>query len=154
MSPILTVAMVSMVVTAAALAFTPITVDEGWFVQVCRRVVDGERLYEDVFYGAAPIPVWLCAAAFKILRPQAVVARSLAVLYVAATSAASTWALTAAGASDGPGGVRGAAGTGLLRPACRDPQPLRHTHPCRAHRIGGGVAFRSYNRMLWMTGFG
>ncbi len=61
---------------------TPPTVDEAWMLVVARRTARGERPYRDFFYGAGPLPLWLLASAFALLRPQGVVMRGLGAVYV------------------------------------------------------------------------
>lgn len=64
--------------------YVPVTIDEAWSLVVARRMVRGDRLYRDIFYGAAPLAVWIQALAFRILRPQGLVVRALSVAYFAA----------------------------------------------------------------------
>lgn len=70
--------------------YRPISVDEAWSLVVARRMNRGDRLYRDVFYGAAPLAIWLQSLAFRVLRPQALVVRMLTVGYVIAE----VWAAT------------------------------------------------------------
>jgi len=61
--------------------YQPVSVDEAWSLVVARRMNRGDRLYRDVFYGAAPLAIWLQSLAFRLLRPQGLVARGLTVFY-------------------------------------------------------------------------
>jgi hypothetical protein len=64
--------------------YVPVTIDEAWSLVVARRMVRGDRLYRDIFYGAAPLAIWIQALAFRVLRPQGLVVRALSVSYFAA----------------------------------------------------------------------
>lgn len=61
--------------------YQPVSVDEAWSLVVARRMNRGDHLYRDVFYGAAPLAIWLQSLAFRLLRPQGLVARGLTVVY-------------------------------------------------------------------------
>jgi hypothetical protein len=109
MSPVSVVAIAATVITAVGLAFAPLTIDEGWFLQVCRRVRRGERLYEEVFFGAGPVAVWIGALAFRFSRPQGLVLRALSLLYMVVAATTATWTVQAAGV-----GWAASTSTGLL----------------------------------------
>jgi hypothetical protein len=68
-------------VTVALTPWIPVRGDEAWFLEVVRRVTGGERLYEEVFFGAGPVPVWVAAAAVRLSRPQIAVMRALTHAY-------------------------------------------------------------------------
>ncbi len=78
------------VATLVGAWYRPVSVDEAWSLVVARRMNRGDRLYRDVFYGAAPLAIWFQSLAFRALRPQAVVVRTLTVGYVIAE----IWAAT------------------------------------------------------------
>ena len=64
--------------------YLPVTVDEAWSLVVARRMNRGDRLYRDIFYGAAPLAIAVQGLAFRVLRPQGVVVRLLTVGYLIA----------------------------------------------------------------------
>ena len=78
--------------------YQPVSVDEAWSLVVARRMNRGDRLYRDVFYGAAPLAIWLQSLAFRLLRPQGVVVRGLTVIY----QVAQLWAAAALLGGDSP----------------------------------------------------
>ncbi|GMQ86399.1 MAG: hypothetical protein BMS9Abin07_1976 [Acidimicrobiia bacterium] len=88
----------AVVVSVAITRWVPVATDEAWFLEVVRRVRRGDRLYEDVFFGAGPVAVWLAMLAVSISRPQIVVMRSLTIAYGLATWVAGAFLLEAAGA--------------------------------------------------------
>lgn len=60
--------------------------DEGWFLQVVRRVAEGEVLYRDVYYSPTPLAVYLAAAFTAAFGREVVVLRILDSLIFAATA--------------------------------------------------------------------
>ena len=72
---------IALAVSLAITRWVLVPVDEAWFLQVVRRVTGGERLYEDVFFGAGPLPVWLASLAVRLSRPQIAVIRALTIGY-------------------------------------------------------------------------
>ena len=60
---------VSIFVVSVVLVITrPVNIyDEGWFLQVIDRVVSGESLYRDVFFGATPLSVYVASGMNRIL---------------------------------------------------------------------------------------
>jgi hypothetical protein len=55
--------------------------DETWFLQVVRRVLDGEILYRDIYFGATPLSVYVTAFLGSIFGSELWVARFTLVLY-------------------------------------------------------------------------
>ena len=51
--------------------------DELWFLRVCQRVAEGDRLYGDVFYGTLPLGVWLGAGGVALAGAEVVVVKAL-----------------------------------------------------------------------------
>jgi len=59
--------------------------DESWFLRVVDRVVHGEVLYRDVFFGATPLAVQVAAAAARIGGVEAIVVKAVWAAASAAT---------------------------------------------------------------------
>lgn len=59
------------------------TSDEAWFLQVTSRVVDGDVLYRDVFYGSTPLAVWLAAPGVALFGSEVLVIKALTAAGVA-----------------------------------------------------------------------
>ena len=57
------------------------TDDETWFLQVVNRVLSGDTLYRDVFFGATPLSVYISAFFAKILGSELLVMRGVLALY-------------------------------------------------------------------------
>ena len=95
------VLLLSMTLAGTALAFQPVTNDEAWSLQVARRVLRGERLYRDVFFGAGPIAIWLLVVAFLVSRPQLAIVRALTAVYSGAIATACAGLVMILGASPG-----------------------------------------------------
>ncbi|MEZ5645120.1 MAG: hypothetical protein R3E94_19980 [Burkholderiaceae bacterium] len=68
--------------------------DEWWFLQVLARVASGEHLYRDVFYGAAPLAVWLELPAVAVFGEHLWVTRGMLAL-IWATTGTCLWQLAA-----------------------------------------------------------
>lgn len=51
--------------------------DEAWFLQVSRRVAEGERLYTDVFFGAGPLSIYLTVPLVRIFGAEVLVIKGL-----------------------------------------------------------------------------
>ncbi len=68
---------IALAISVAITRWVLVGTDEAWFLQVVRRVSDGHRLYEDVFFGAGPLAVWLAGLAVRWSRPQIAVIRAL-----------------------------------------------------------------------------
>lgn len=66
-----------------------IMADEGWFLQVVRRVAGGETLYRDVFFGATPLSVYLVSGLAAVFGIEALVLRGAMALIFASTVLAS-----------------------------------------------------------------
>ncbi len=88
MSSSLTAMVVIAVTTIAVTRWVPVSTDEAWFLQVVRRTTNGDRLYRDVFFGAAPLAVWIAAVAVRFTRPQVIVVRAIGLAYHLAILAA------------------------------------------------------------------
>ncbi len=58
--------------------------DETWFLQVVRRVLDGEILYRDIYFGATPLSVYITTFFGWIFGSELWVARGVLVLYFVA----------------------------------------------------------------------
>lgn len=63
------------------------TEDEAWFLQVVARTNDGEVLYRDVFFGATPLAVYVTGAVTRLLGPEMLVVKAVAVAAFTATAA-------------------------------------------------------------------
>ena len=72
---------IALAISVAITRWVLVLTDEAWFLQVVRRVRDGERLYEDVFFGAGPLAVWLASLAVRWSRPQITFIRALIIGY-------------------------------------------------------------------------
>ncbi|MGD2060644.1 MAG: hypothetical protein PVF87_07255 [Acidimicrobiia bacterium] len=83
--------------TLALLPLAPIHHDETWFLVVVKRLLRGDRLYEDVFFGAGPLPVWVAAAVVRVTRAQLLVMRLLSSVYFIAGLAVAVLMLGDAG---------------------------------------------------------
>ena len=59
--------------------------DEAWFLQVARRLVSGEVLYRDVFFGATPISAYLAAGLVRLLGVEILVIRAMMAACLVAT---------------------------------------------------------------------
>jgi len=57
------------------------TDDETWFLQVVNRVISGEVLYRDVFFGATPLSVYIAALFAKIFGSELIVMRAVLAIY-------------------------------------------------------------------------
>jgi hypothetical protein len=55
--------------------------DEAWFLQVVRRVAEGDRLYSDVFFGAGPLAIYLSVPIVRLFGPQILVTKALVAAY-------------------------------------------------------------------------
>lgn len=64
----------------------PLSIDEAWFLVVLRRLRRGRRLYQQVFFGAGPVPVWLAGSWTKRFGERLLTLRRLTVLYATATA--------------------------------------------------------------------
>ncbi len=64
----------------ATLGHGSLSNDEMWFLQVVRRVVAGEVLYRDVFYGATPLAVYLAAPFVALSGAEVAVVKGLVAL--------------------------------------------------------------------------
>jgi hypothetical protein len=91
-------AVVTVLAVGAAAARVPVSDDEAWFLQVLERCRSGERLYRDVFFGAAPLSIWFGRIAIRISRPQLLVLRAMTLAYFASTLLAGSWLLLEVGA--------------------------------------------------------
>ena len=49
--------------------------DEVWMTQVLRRVLEGETLYRDIFFGVPPLSVYATAAIGKLFGAELIVVR-------------------------------------------------------------------------------
>ena len=54
--------------------------DEAWFLQVVRRHIGGEDIYEDVFLGTTPLSAYVTGLAARFAGVEAVVLRSLVLI--------------------------------------------------------------------------
>ena len=72
---------IALAISVAITRWVLVLTDEAWFLQVTRRVGNGERLYEEVFFGSGPLAVWLAALAVRVARPQIAVMRALIIGY-------------------------------------------------------------------------
>jgi hypothetical protein len=68
------------------------TWDEAWFLRVSQRVVSGEVLYRDVFFGATPLSVYLSSGLVAALGTEVLVTKALQAA-VAVGLAAVLWRL-------------------------------------------------------------
>ncbi len=59
--------------------------DESWFLQVLTRVVNGDVLYRDVFFGATPLAVYLAAPLVAVFGSEIVVLKAFVSLCSAVT---------------------------------------------------------------------
>ncbi len=73
--------------------------DESWFLRVCQRVVQGDVLYRDIFYGTTPFSVYLSAAAVRLFGAEILVIKALVTLCFVATVLLSWRILRRLGAS-------------------------------------------------------
>jgi hypothetical protein len=73
--------LVGSVSTLVLMPLAPIHYDETWFLVVVKRVLRGDRLYKDVFFGAGPMPIWVAAAVVWVSRAQLLVMRLLSSVY-------------------------------------------------------------------------
>ena len=83
----------------------PVHVDEAWALQVVRRVRSGDVLYRDVFYGAAPLPVWIGRAAVRVGGDTLLSLRGLEVGLTALLAAAAVWVVDLVGAGAAAGAL-------------------------------------------------
>ena len=51
--------------------------DEAWFLQVTRRILSGERLYGDIFYGAGPVAVYLTTPFIRLFGVEVFVVKGV-----------------------------------------------------------------------------
>ncbi len=58
---------------------------EAWFVQVVRRLAEGESLYSDVFFGAGPLPIYLAMLLVRVFGAEVLVLKFLVAVAYAAT---------------------------------------------------------------------
>lgn len=63
-----------------------ITTDEAWFLQVTRRMLSGETLYRDIFFGVTPLSAYLTAALAGVFGVELAVVKGV----MAAAFAANT----------------------------------------------------------------
>jgi hypothetical protein len=61
-----------------------ITNDEAWFLQVARRMVSGDVLYRDVFFGVTPISAYVAAGLVRLLGIEILVVRGMMAASLAA----------------------------------------------------------------------
>jgi len=58
--------------------------DEAWFLQVANRMVSGDVLYRDIFFGATPLSMYLTALFIGVFGVEVLVLKSvMALIYVA-----------------------------------------------------------------------
>ncbi|HQR47586.1 MAG TPA: hypothetical protein PK598_16435, partial [Thermoanaerobaculia bacterium] len=60
--------------------------DETWFLAVMSRLLSGERLYRDVFFGSLPLSAQLAEPVLRIFGPELLVLRALIALCLAGTA--------------------------------------------------------------------
>ncbi len=59
------------------------TNDESWFLQVIRRVVSGEVLYRDIYFGVTPLAIYIPSFLCSIFGVELLLVRSCLALYFA-----------------------------------------------------------------------
>lgn len=57
------------------------TDDETWFLQVVHRVVSGEILYRDIFFGTTPLSVYIASFFAKLFGSELIILRAVLALY-------------------------------------------------------------------------
>lgn len=95
--------------------------DEGWFLQVVRRVAGGETLYRDVFFGATPLSVHLVSGLTAVFGIEALVLRGAMALIYASTVLVSWRIARSFGAGREPSLLLGAALTVFGAPEANSP---------------------------------
>jgi hypothetical protein len=76
----------SLLALVFALLVRPVNTDEAWIMVVARRVLRGEVLYRDVFFGTGPAPMWLLVGTCRLTSAQVWALRSLCAASTAATA--------------------------------------------------------------------
>jgi hypothetical protein len=64
----------------------PANIDEAWILVVARRVLRGETVYRDVFFGTGPAPLWLLVGGSRLAGVQVWVLRLMCALSTAAVA--------------------------------------------------------------------
>lgn len=73
--------------------------DESWFLRVCQRVLEGDVLYRDIFYGTTPLAVYLSSFVIRLVGIEIVVVKALVTLCFVTTVALAWRILRRLGAS-------------------------------------------------------
>jgi hypothetical protein len=81
--------------------------DESWFLRVSQRVVQGDVLYRDIFYGTTPFSVYISAVAVRLFGVEIVVIKALVTLCFVASVLLTWQILRQLGASRVAAGLAG-----------------------------------------------
>lgn len=76
--------------------------DESWFLQVLRRMLEGETLYRDIWFGATPLAPYAGVAVAGILGVEIVAVKILASASFAAVGTTSVWIMRRLGIGTTP----------------------------------------------------